>query len=519
MELNKKVEALLKKIKSEKFNEVISDGEKLLKKYPNNVYILNICGLAHQRVNNIEKSILYFNKAINIDPNNTDPKNNLANSFIKKNLYKDAEKLFDEILLSEPKNIAALVNYARLKNILLDFKKSIFFYEKVLKIIKSDLGIWMSLASVFESSGNFKKAKNIYKNILSKDLKFINAHRAISKINDYSKDPENLNQMLELYKDSNLNNKDKFELEFAISKAYHDKKEYDQSIKFFESANNNKKQSVNFDFKNGEKLFRSIKVFFENFDFKNVNKETDNNKKILFICGLPRSGTTLVEQILSAHNKVFGAGELDYLRQVINKFFIQDNKLVRENINKQILEKFNYVNEEYNKYINAINTPLKVISDKAPQNFIWIGFIKVFFPNAKIIHTKRNYKDTFLSIYKNNFASPDMNWSYDPLDIIKYFNFYSENMKFWKKFCGKYIYEVNYEEIIQNNKVEVKKLLNFCDLDWDENCLKHHESNTTSIKTVSIYQARQPIYKTSLNSFEYYSKYLNNYFEILDNIN
>ena len=155
MELNKKVEALLKKIKSEKFNEVINDGEKLLKKYPNNVYILNICGLAHQRVNNIEKSILYFNKSINIDPNNTDPKNNLANSFIKKNLYKDAEKLFDEILLSEPKNIAALVNYARLKNILLDFKKSIFLYEQVLKIIKSDLGIWMSLASVFESSGNF----------------------------------------------------------------------------------------------------------------------------------------------------------------------------------------------------------------------------------------------------------------------------------------------------------------------------------------------------------------------------
>ncbi len=519
MELNKKVETLLKKIKSQKFNEVITDGEKLLKKYPNNVYILNICGLAHQSINNIENSILYFNKAISIDPNNTDPKNNLANSFIKKNLYKDAENLFKEILLKEPENIAALANYARLKNILLDFKNSILFYEKVLKIIKNDLGIWMSLGSVYESSGNFKKAKDIYKNILLKNSKFINAHRSISKINDYSKDSENLNQMLKLYEDTNLNKKDKSELEFAISKAYHDKKEYDKSIKFFESANNKKKQITKYDFKNGEKLFRSIKVFFENFDFKKVNKESKNNKKLLFICGLPRSGTTLVEQILSSHNKVFGAGELDYLRQVINKFFIQDNKLVKENLNKQILEKSNYVNEEYNKYLNAINTPLTVISDKAPQNFLWIGFIKIFFPNAKIIHTKRNYKDTFLSIYKNNFASPDMNWSYDPLDILKYFNFYSENMKFWNKLCGEFIYDVNYENIVEDNKKEVQKLLNFCDLEWDENCIKHHENKMTSIKTVSIYQARQPIYRTSLNSFQFYSKYLKKYFELLDQIN
>ena len=218
----------------------------------------------------------------------------------------------------------------------------------------------MSLGSVYESSGNFKKAKDIYKNILLKNSKFINAHRSISKINDYSKDSENLNQMLKLYEDTNLNKKDKSELEFAISKAYHDKKEYDISIKFFESANNKKKQISKYDFKNGEKLFRSIKVFFENFDFKKVNKETKNNKKLLFICGLPRSGTTLVEQILSAHNKVFGAGELDYLRQVINKFFIQDNKLVKENLNKQItiMNPVSYID-----MVHLIDSSSGIISD------------------------------------------------------------------------------------------------------------------------------------------------------------
>ena len=98
MELNKKVETLLKKIKSQKFNEVITDGEKLLKKYPNNVYILNICGLAHQSINNIKNSILYFNKAINLEPQDLGHKNNLANSYIYLNQYEEAENIFKEIL-------------------------------------------------------------------------------------------------------------------------------------------------------------------------------------------------------------------------------------------------------------------------------------------------------------------------------------------------------------------------------------------------------------------------------------
>tara|TARA_Y100001936_G_scaffold240455_1_gene274957 strand:- start:416 stop:1969 length:1554 start_codon:yes stop_codon:yes gene_type:complete len=515
MDLKKKVDQLLQELKLGKFNKVISDGEKLLKKNQDKGYLFNICGLAHQRLNKIETSIFYFEKAINLEPQNLGHKNNLANSFISLNRFKEAEGIFKEILAVDTKNTPALVNYARLKNIILDFKKSINLYEKALKLIKNDLSIWLNLGSVYQSIGEFGKANNIFDNILKINPSFVPAHISISKVNDYSEKNSNLSLMLDLNKSNNLNKKEKSDLEFAIGKAYDDKKNYELSIKYFESANKKRKELANYDFKSDEKLFKSIKNYFKNLELNKIKNNKDS-KKIIFIVGLPRSGTTLLEQILSAHQKVFGAGELDFLRQIINKNFVQDNKLLPQKINE--LNKLNSeeINDKYFDYLENLNNNSIVTIDKGPQNFIWIGFIKLFFKNAKVIHSKRNLKDTFLSNYKNNFASKDMDWTYDPSGIIKYFNLYNDLMKFWKKICGDYIYEADYENIINNNKTEIKKLLNFCELDWDENCLKHHQSKETIIKTVSAYQARKPIYKTSINSNEHYMQSLEKYFKQLD---
>ena len=515
MELKKKFDQLLQELKSGKFNKVILDVEKLLKKYQDKGYLFNICGLAHQRLNNIETSISYFKKAISLEPQNLGHKNNLANSFIYLNQHEEAENIFKEILTTNPENTPALVNYARLKNILLDFKNSINLYQKALKFIKNDLGIWLNLGSVYQSIGEFSKANNIFKNILEIKPSYVPAHISISKVNDYSENSSNLSQMTKLNKADKLNKKEKSDLEFAIGKAYDDQKNYELSIKYFESANKKRKELVNYNFKSDEKLFKSIKDYFQNLDLNDI-KKNNNSKKIIFIVGLPRSGTTLLEQILSAHQDVFGAGELDFLRQIINKNFVQDDKLLPQKINELQLSNNNLINDKYLNYLENLNNNTIVTIDKGPQNFIWVGFIKLFFQNAKVIHIKRNFKDTFLSNYKNNFASKDMDWTYDPSEIIKYFNSYYEHMNFWKKICGDFIYDVDYENIVNNNEIEIRELLNFCEINWDENCLKHHQSKGTIIKTVSAYQARKPIYKTSIDSNKHYLQSLEKYFNQLN---
>ena len=319
----------------------------------------------------------------------------------------------------------------------------------------------------------------------------------------------------DLNRDDNLNKREKSDLEFAIGKAYDDQKNYELSIKYFESANKLRKELTDYNFKSDEKLFQSIKNYFEKININN-NKNNKNSKKIIFIVGLPRSGTTLLEQILSSHNEVFGAGELDFLRKIINQYFVQDNKLLPQKINEHQLSTDTIVNDKYFNYLKNLDNNSMVTIDKSPQNFIWIGFIKLFFKNAKIIHSKRNLKDTFLSNFKNNFASKDMDWTYDPSDIIKYFHLYDNYMKFWKKLCGDFIYDIDYENVVSNSEDQIRKILNFCELDWDENCLNHHKNKKTMIKTVSTFQARKPIYTTSVDSNKFYSKNLERYFKQLD---
>ena len=142
------------------------------------------------------------------------------------------------------------------------------------------------------------------------------------------------------------------------------------------------------------------------------------------------------------------------------------------------------------------------ITDKAPLNFRWIGFIKIFFPQAKVIHCCREPKDNCLSIFKNNFVTNSLYWTFSQKEIANYYNQYSDLMSFWEKKIPNYIYNVKYENIVNNKEYEIKKLVNFCNLEWDPSCLNHGANKATIIKTASIGQARKSIYSNSLNTYK-----------------
>ncbi len=515
MDLNKKSQIILKKLKENKFYEVISECEKLIKKFPDKSYLYNMCGLAYQRIKKIDISINYFKKAIELNPEDLGIQNNLANSYKHLDQYDLAENIFLDILNKKNDYLPAIANLAILKRKLSDFENTVKLYEQAVIIQKNDPSLLSALASAYQSLGNFTKAKEISYKILKMYPKHVRSHKIISDLTSYSKSDENLEEMLNLCKDDDLVTNDKSELSFAIAKAYEDLEDYEKSFKYFDQANKLKKNNK-YNFSREEKLFRNIKYFFNNLGFNN-NKKNFDSRKIIFVCGMPRSGTTLVEQILSSHNKVFGAGELNFLRQTTTKFFVLENKLDNQKIMGEINSSNNILNDEYFRLINYLKIKESIIIDKAPQNYIWIGFIKYFFPNAKIIHCHRNNKDILLSIYKNNFGSNDMDWSYDPAGIVKYYKLYLDLMKFWKHKYDKFIYDLSYEKLVDESENQIKKLLNHCDLEWDKNCLNHHKYKKTAIQTVSISQARKPIYKSSVNSSKIYAKYLDNYFNLLDN--
>ena len=261
----------------------------------------------------------------------------------------------------------------------------------------------------------------------------------------------------------------------------------------------------------------SIWIYFKflDFDFEKIQKTTLQNQ-IIFICGMPRSGSTLIEQMIAAHDKVSGAGELSYVRDAVGKNFLEDFKFNKQKIIEEASFERNIIAEQYIKLLNHHKFKTNIVTDKAPQNFLWLGFIKIFFPNSKIIHSYRNSKDNCLSVFKNYFPSKDMLWSFDQSNIANYYNLYLSLMNFWKTKFKDSIFDVNYEHIVESPEAELKKIFSFCNLTWDPNCLNFYQTKKTPISTVSVNQASKPIYKSSVNSNKGFSKYLTEMFHILD---
>ena len=513
MELLEKLETLNNHLIAKNYKKVIDGCNKILKKNPNIPYVLNLCGLALQGSKNTLASINFFNKAIEFEPENIAAMNNLANSYKALSKFDIAEKLYLKILKINPKYIKAFNNYGNLKQQIGDFNGCIELYLKALEI-KPNVNILLSLASAYQEIGNFKKCKEIANKALTVQPRNTSIHKLISSIIDYKTDNDHLIVMENLIKDKTLKNEQLVDLSFGLGKAYEDIGNYEKSFENLEKGNKLKKTKNNYKIDNQVKLFESITKTFDDLDLESL-KQTSKNKSIIFICGMPRSGTTLIEQIIAAHPQVNGAGELIYLQNSIEQNFIEDFKLNKQKIINEASSNNNIIEKKYFELLDFHKFSSKFITDKAPQNFRWIGFIKIFFPNSKIIHCNRNAKDNCLSLFKNNFASSHMDWTYDQKDIAEYYNLYYGLMKFWNKKLPNDIYNANYERIVQNKETEIKKLIEFCGLKWDSACLNHHKHIKTPISTVSVVQARKPIYSSSLNSNNKYSKYLNDLYSSL----
>ena len=203
-------------------------------------------------------------------------------------------------------------------------------------------------------------------------------------------------------------------------------------------------------------LLKDIKKKFSENNFKGLSGSNENN--VIFILGLPRSGTSLVEQIVSSHKKVFGGGELPILPHLIKKNLLNKENHFKDNFSEIIKDTktLEIFKKDYLKFIKNFNYSEKYITDKAPLNFRWIGIINLIFPKSKIIHCLRDPKDNCLSMFKNLFEG-GLNFTYSQEDLVEYFNHYQELMNFWKLHNSDMILDIKYENLISNNEDEIKK--------------------------------------------------------------
>ena len=521
MDVKEKISIIHNLMRVNKFTQAIIDCHKLIKLYPNVSYLYNLCGMAYQGNNQIKKSIESFNLALHYDSENLAAMNNLANSYKALNHNDKAEEIYKKILKKDPKNIKCLNNFANLMKKLRDFNLSKELLLRAVEIESNNVDILFNLAECYQSLGQLDQAKEYAYKILNLEPNHSATHRFISLIINHNSDKSHLLKIIEIEKSvffKDFSSKQKVDIFFSLGKAYEDTKEYEKSFAYLQKANLIKNKEINYNLSSHEKLIKSIIKLFEDFDFDKIKKKEPENQ-IIFICGMPRSGSTLIEQMIAAHNEVSGAGELSYVRDTVVKNFLEELRFNKQKIIEEASAERNIVAEQYIELLKYHKFKTNIVTDKASQNFLWLGFIKIFFPNSKIIHSYRNSKDNCLSIFKNYFPSNDMSWSFDQSNIANYYNLYLSLMNFWKVKFNESIFDVNYEHLVQSSEDELKKIFSFCNLTWDPNCLNFYRSKKTPISTVSVNQASKPVYKTSVNSNEGFSKYLTEMFHILDTKN
>ncbi|MGD8525672.1 MAG: sulfotransferase [Thioalkalispiraceae bacterium] len=465
-------------------------------------------GFCFYHLNDNQKAIEYISRALEIEPENVDAQSDLAVVLLKINDLDRALDILDKLIASHPGETRNYLTLAELfmKKSHYDFAKNA--YLAALQIDDNFQPAILRLGLLLQKTGDKENAKLYLYKVLENDPLSIPAIASLIKMKD-----ENIDEVVyEIEKlldnsDENFTNSQKKDLYFLLGEFHEKKKGYDKAFEYFKKANELKKS--NYNKQEHEKLIADIKSVFSEIFFEQRKGFGSLSDKPIFVVGMPRSGTTLVETILSSHPAVYGAGELDQIKTLAltaPQAFNIDN--VFPSVIPELDEKHaKMLAELYLRYIREFGAEEHYITDKMPTNFWFLGLIALLFPNAHVIHVKRNPIDTALSCYSIDFLG-NHPWSYKLEDIIHFYRQYESLMEHWRQVLPVNFHEISYEDIIENQEQETRRLLEYCNLEWDDKCLSFYNAKR-AVSTASIDQVRQPIYRSSLQKWKNYDKHIN----------
>lgn len=454
---------------SERFSEAIPLLSKSIKLWPKNPELHTAIAMSYMGIGENRKAEKAIKKSIKLNNSGS------VSFLIASDLYKRSNNLdmseyyIKKALSVSPDNPAVLAFYATLMTQKGESDKAIEYAEKAQKIDPSrELDCAILISTIRKAKSNSKHFK-VLKEQFSEEL------------------PE----------------KKLIPAAFALGKCYDETGDYDQAFKHYEMANNHKHAQLilnktNHNPENHTAYCKAIKELMPIESVKNYkggNQSTDP----IFILGMPRSGTTLVEQIITSREVIAG-GEIPHFSKIGHKFDYPEQDFHNHG--------FAFYGK---KYLDKTGLRGQRFTDKMPNNFHFVGLIRCCFPNAKIIHVKRNPYDTCLSNYFANFSQ--LNFTNDLKHLAQYYNDYSDIMNHWRE-CVDF-YELEYENLINDQEAETRKLIEYCDLEWHDDYLAHHK-NKAKVATASLSQVREPIYKTSISKHEHYRDYLSDLYELIE---
>lgn len=421
---------------------------------------------------NYTDALNYYTESHNLKPGNPIILSNLATSLLKTKQYDEALKYAEKSINIDPKNSIAYNTMGLALTDMGNMSEAIKYLEKAIKINKFCADSYFNLCKA-------KKFTHKDKPMISKIEKIL---------------------------EGSMSATDRSYFCFALAKMYDDCKEWEHSFAYTKQANllaKSRYKGVSLESRN---LLKSLKRVFNKGLFDRLKPLGNQTKTPVFIIGMPRSGTTLVEQIITRHPEAAAAGELHEIKKLANSISSPTNpKQYHQDWDKSLNPKsIRELGEKYLDTLRLNREDASYVTDKMPENYFHLGLITILFPNASIIHVIRNPLDTCFSCYFQFFGASGLGWSCELDKIAKRYKDYRKTIEFWKSVLptGK-IMDVQYEQLIDDPESITRKMLEHCKLDWDPACLNIHGSDTT-VATASAWQVRQPIYKTSIKRWRQY---------------
>ena len=420
---------------------------------------------------------------------------------------------FEEALRLRPDYAKARIDYALVLRQLGRTKDARDQIEKAIHISPAEVDGHLSLALTLRQEGKSDLAVDRLEQLLAAKPACGAAYHHIALIDPTARLRPRVENLLE---DPELPRDDAIHCHFALGNVADANGAFDLAFHHYRTANSLHRESVAYDPEGNSELFDRLKATYSKSFLE--HKRTLGNPSTLpvFIVGLPRSGTTLVEQILASHGSMHGAGELESLAGVnhsIARRFAASKPAPEcmSLIDARTVDDFSAL---YLAELRLRSPSAERVVDKLPGNFVRIGLIKTLFPNAYVVHCARNSLDTCLSLYFHYFQA--LACSFDLAELGRYYADYRRLMAHWDDILPGGIFEVVYEELVAEPERISRGLLDYLDLEWDERCLKFHE-NERSVMSPSNLQVRRPIYNASIGRWRHYEKHLGPLIEVLSN--
>ncbi|WND03882.1 sulfotransferase [Temperatibacter marinus] len=512
-------------------------------------------GLEHIRSGRLEEAEIAFKKALREAPDNVDAMRLLALSYRDQDKkLSDAEallrratdiapdflfawldlggllqslmradeaiKCFEAVLIHEADNADALAGLASAYGTANFPDKALDVYRKLISIRPEIAGYQMGFGHVLKTTGHMEESLTAYRRAIELRPDYGEVYWSMANLKIFKfRDTEIKAMEEQLATNEQLDVKSSVHMHFSLGKAYEDQKEFDKAWHHYHEGNLKQRPSVTFDPAQMNVMHKGLMDTFTA-DFLEEKKAVgDPSPDPIFIVGLPRSGSTLIEQILASHSQVEGTAELSDLGRIassIGKYRVDKIHYPQSVLDLRDMD-FKAYGQEYLEAVKPHRVEGKpFFTDKLPNNFAHIGLLSTILPNAKIIDARRHPLDSCLGAYKQLFAA-GQNFTYDIFELGEYYQNYDSLMTYWHSVLPGKIYTAHYEHTVLNLEDQVRGLLDFCGLPFEENCLNFHE-NKRAVLTASSEQVRQPIYKGGLGKWREYESHLEDWKYSLEDI-